>query len=224
MASGGGKLTAFDADVRADVIASIDRSMLVEAAAGTGKTTLLVDRILQAVRSGRVRLSRAVAITFTEKAAGELEERIRSALAAELHRDDLTDDARRHVRQASGELDRAHICTIHAFCARVLREKPLEAGVDPQFAVLDPTADKVLRDRVWREWLDGQAAAAPEVLTEALRAGVGAARLQETAFALAGAPELLEDEGFRLPRPERTREQLAAALPELGREAHDIRQ
>ena len=162
--------------------------MLVEAAAGTGKTTLLVDRILQAVRTGAVRLSRAVAITFTEKAAGELEERIRFALAADLHRTDLTGRERELIRAAAEDLDRAHICTIHAFCAQVLREKPLEAGVDPQFAVLDATGAQVLGERVWAEWLDAQAAAGPEVLTEALRAGVGAGRLRGAAFALAGAP------------------------------------
>ncbi|KPK65588.1 MAG: hypothetical protein AMK73_02495 [Planctomycetes bacterium SM23_32] len=174
---GGERLpTAADAAVRREVIASTDRTMLVEAAAGTGKTTLIVDRILQAVLDGRIRLARTVAITFTEKAAGELESRVRAGLTAALHRGGLSDAERGRVQEAVEELDRAHVCTIHAFCAHLLREKAAEAGVDPEFTVLDETPRHVLIERAWQDWMTAAVAEAPDVLVEALRAGVSRRR------------------------------------------------
>jgi len=211
-----------DAAVRADVVASAGLTMLVEAAAGTGKTTLLVDRILQGVRDGAVRLAGAVAITFTEKAAGELESRIRAALAEGLHEAGLQPVERRRIRAALGEIDRAGISTIHAFCARLLREKPAEAGVDPEFAVIEPAAAEVLRERCWREWVDAQVADRAAPLVEALRADVPVARLKSLALGLLDAPEVLDGYGFVLPRPERDVGELTAALVAAAPAARDV--
>jgi len=103
----------------------LDTTLFVEAAAGTGKTTTLVARILTAVVTGRARLHEVVAITFTEKAAGELKIRLREELEKKLTGEKL--------RAALADLERAQITTIHSFCAALLRERPVEAGVDPQF-------------------------------------------------------------------------------------------
>ena len=194
----------------------------MEAAAGTGKTTLIVDRMLRGVRDGALRLPTAVAITFTEKAAGELESRIRERLGAALDGGDLSAEEARRVRTAVEELDRATISTIHAFCARVLRERAAEAGVDPEFAVLDQTGAQVLRERCWHEWMARQVADCPEPLVEALRAGVSVEGLRRLAFALAEAPELLESGRFELPVPAEAPEALASAVRELAPQAEQV--
>ncbi|MHC4479521.1 MAG: UvrD-helicase domain-containing protein [Planctomycetota bacterium] len=213
MAAGNNRTAvARDADARAQIIASTDQSMLVEAAAGTGKTTLIVDRILQGILDGAFRLGATVAITFTEKAAGELETRLRARLTDALHGAAPASEARERLRAALQEIDRAQISTIHAFCARILKEKAAEAGVDPEFAVIDEVPAEVLRERCWQEWMGQQVAACPEPLVESLRAEVRVAELKEMAFALAGAPEILEPGRFRLAVPaEGQRECLGAA-------------
>jgi len=94
------------------------RNLAVTAGAGTGKTTLLVDKILQKVLREDVAIDRVLALTFTEKAANEM----RSRLRIELRRAERLDG-----------LERAEIGTIHSFCAHVLRQFPIEAGVSPDF-------------------------------------------------------------------------------------------
>ena len=96
-----------DQKIRNLAATDLATSYLVEAAAGTGKTTLLVSRLLAAVRAG-VRLTEVAAITFTEKAAGELKERLRAELE------------KAHLAQALEDLERAQVSTIHAFCAWLL--------------------------------------------------------------------------------------------------------
>ncbi|HWF34682.1 MAG TPA: UvrD-helicase domain-containing protein [Solirubrobacteraceae bacterium] len=104
-----------------------DGDLLLDAGAGSGKTAVLVERFVRAVQEDGVEVSRILAITFTEKAAAELRERIR----ARLH--ELGDHER--ARATEG----AWISTIHGFCARVLRASALAAGIDPAFGVLDET-------------------------------------------------------------------------------------
>ncbi len=106
-------------------IARRDRSLMVRAGAGTGKTTVLVERFVQAVVKDGVAVESVLAITFTEKAAAEMKARVRARFM-ELG---LRDEA----RAAEG----AWISTIHGFCSRVLRTHALSAGIDPAFRVLD---------------------------------------------------------------------------------------
>ncbi|MCA9726873.1 MAG: UvrD-helicase domain-containing protein [Candidatus Eisenbacteria bacterium] len=103
------------------------RDILVTAGAGTGKTSVLVGRILRKLRDRSARdLDRLLVVTFTEKAAAEMKERIHEALAHD-----------RELRRLLPQLPRAPISTIHAFCARLLREQFLLAGVEPGFRILD---------------------------------------------------------------------------------------
>ena len=129
-----------DDDVRQRIINDLDTSFFLEAGAGSGKTSVIVARVVNLVRNGRS-LDEIVAITFTEKAAGELRERIRAELAtAGLH------DALRDV-------DAAQIQTIHAFAANILRERSLDAGLDPDFNVLDQLQADLRFAQSWRSWL-----------------------------------------------------------------------
>ncbi len=102
--------------------------LCVVAGAGTGKTRVLTERIVHRVVRRGADLRRMLAITFTEKAAAEMKSRLAAALEKA---------GRPSARE---EVEAAAISTIHAFCARLLREHAVEAGVDPQFGVLDEIA------------------------------------------------------------------------------------
>src|SRR5438477_9436729 len=157
-----------DADARDAISHDLDATLVVEAAAGTGKTTELVKRILRVLATGRARMVEVVAVTFTEKAAGELKLRLREAL--EQDRADAADeDVRRRLEQALETLEEAHVNTIHGFCAELLRERPVEACVDPLFTVLtEPQADRLF-DRAFGRWLQATLQDPPEGVKRALR-------------------------------------------------------
>ena len=123
---------------------------IVEAAAGTGKTTLLVDRILTIIRERQVPLARIVAITFTEKAAGELKIKLRKKLEAAAQADS---HHRSHYQRALLELDTMPVSTIHAFCRDLIQERPVEAGVEPIFTVASQPTAELLHTEVWQEWI-----------------------------------------------------------------------
>ena len=124
-----------DEDARRLIRDAVDETLVVEASAGTGKTTELVKRILRVIATGRADVHGIVAVTFTEKAAGELKLRLRQGLEEERVR--TTDpEAAVRLEDAVKNLEEAHVSTIHGFCADLLRERPVEAGVDPLFRVL----------------------------------------------------------------------------------------
>jgi ATP-dependent exoDNAse (exonuclease V) beta subunit len=112
--------------------------VFVSAGAGTGKTTVLVERYARALCDRGLDVDSILVITYTERAAGELWGRIRSRLL-ELDRQDL-----------ALELDRARISTIHGFCHRLLRAYPFAAGVDPRFRVLDESQARVVRSEAFQ--------------------------------------------------------------------------
>jgi ATP-dependent exoDNAse (exonuclease V) beta subunit len=166
-----------DENARHRAATDVGTSFLVEAGAGTGKTSVLVQRLLTIVRTGRGQLEQLAAITFTEKAAAELRERLHVELEAVLA-SRLSEDERRNVREARRQFDRAQISTVHAFCANLLRERPVEARVDPDFSVLDAFNANVVRHEVWREWLAREMDRSPDVLKQALRADISLAHLE----------------------------------------------
>ena len=122
----------------------LDATLFVEAGAGAGKTTALVDRVVNLVLSG-VDITAIAAITFTEKAAAELRVRVRRRLAE-------LDDER--ARTALHDLDHAPIGTLHAFARRILNEMPIEAGLPPGFSVLDELESNLRFDDGWTALLD----------------------------------------------------------------------
>src|SRR5262245_37822189 len=103
-----------DAGARDAIVNDLDRTLVVEAAAGTGKTTELVKRILRVLATGRAQISKIVAVTFTEKAAGELKLRLREALERE-RAEAEADDVRERLEDALRKLEEAHVNTIHGF-------------------------------------------------------------------------------------------------------------
>src|SRR5687768_12039302 len=157
-----------DAAARGTIATALDDTLVVEAAAGTGKTTELVKRILRIISTGRATVGSIVAVTFTEKAAGELKLRLREALDKE--RTAATDEqVRTRLGEALAQLEEAHVNTIHGFCAELLRERPVEARVDPLFTVLtEPQAER-LYGRAFGAWLLEALERPPEGVRRALR-------------------------------------------------------
>ncbi|HZO10385.1 MAG TPA: UvrD-helicase domain-containing protein, partial [Myxococcota bacterium] len=112
-----------------------DGSLLVRAGAGTGKTTVLVERFVEAVVEEEVAVDAVLAITFTEKAAAEMKNRVRRRFL-ELGR-----------REDARAAESAWVSTIHGLCARMLRAHALSAGIDPAFRVLDELeAERIAAD------------------------------------------------------------------------------
>jgi ATP-dependent exoDNAse (exonuclease V) beta subunit len=158
-----------DAEAREAIAVNLDDTLIVEAAAGTGKTTELVARIVTILAEGRAAVGEIVAVTFTEKAAGELKLRLRERL--DRARTAAGSDIERRARldEALKGLEEAHVSTIHGFCADLLRERPVEARVDPLFEVLTESASARLFDEAFGRWLQEQLADPDEGLRRALR-------------------------------------------------------
>lgn len=137
------------------ITGSLDETLFVEAGAGTGKTTSLVGRILELVGSGKTTLDRVAAITFTEAAAAELRDRIRTALEKAADDTGLSDEIRERSRLGVEHLDSAAIQTLHSFAAALLHERPLEAGLPPAFDTMDSIESELAFDEAWTQWIDG---------------------------------------------------------------------
>lgn len=137
---------ALDQAARDAVVNDLDRTLFLEAGAGSGKTSCLVGRFVALVESG-VEADRIAAITFTEKAASELVDRIRSEL-----RRRAPDNSR--CRDALLVLDSAAIGTLHSFAQRILTEHAIEAGLPPRFTVNDEIASQVAFESRWEHFAD----------------------------------------------------------------------
>ncbi len=150
----------------------LDTTLLVEAAAGTGKTTLLIRRVLSILRSGRATLPQIAAITFTEKAAGELKVRLRREIEEALRTAQKSGDPSEPLlRAALEDLQGMTVCTIHKFCGDLIRERPVEARVEPGFAVADELTASLVLGEAWERWLAQQMSGENPPLRRAMEAG-----------------------------------------------------
>ncbi len=161
-----------DSGAREAVVSKLDMCMLVEAGAGSGKTTLIVKRMLALIERG-VHVEKIAAVTFTRKAASELRERFETKLEEYSANNALCMEALRNR-------DRIFIGTIHAFCARVLREHSIEAGISPAFEELDEVQESIHRERFWKAFavrakLDGS-----PLLSNLHNAGITVRQLEDS--------------------------------------------
>ena len=157
-----------DQSVRDRVTHDHETLFAVDAGAGTGKTTLLVSRLIALLLEKEASLGRIAAITFTEKAAAELSERLRSKLEEALA---VNPTQKALILKALEDMERAPISTIHSFCAALLREYPVEAGVDPQFTLLDEVQSGAFESQTWEHWLKKNLSHPVEPLFQFLRMG-----------------------------------------------------
>ena len=166
--TGSMKTESDDARARERIRGSLDESLIVEAAAGTGKTSELVHRIVAVLGSGRTRVDRIVAVTFTRKAAGELKLRLRQEL--DQARNNAQENRRNWPRSNRRWCvwKRAHIGTIHSFCADILHERPVEASIQPGFEELDEKQAPRLFARAFSKWIQERLSNPPPGLRRAL--------------------------------------------------------
>jgi ATP-dependent exoDNAse (exonuclease V) beta subunit len=162
-------MTLVDADARARIRADLTSTLVVEAAAGTGKTTELVARILSLLTSGTTTLGRIVAVTFTEKAAGEMKLRLRAEIERAREAAAARPEERARLDLSLAELETARIGTIHGFCADLLRERPVEAGIDPLFEVAAGDETERLLDACFDAFFQRALAAPPPGIGRVLR-------------------------------------------------------
>ena len=143
-----------DNEARNTIEHALNETLFVEAGAGTGKTTSLVNRILELVGSGATTLDKVAAITFTEAAAAELRERIRTELEKAAENAELSGDRHDLCRQGVEQLDSASIQTLHSFAGSLLQERPLEAGLPPSFDTMDAIESDLAFEESWAQWID----------------------------------------------------------------------
>jgi ATP-dependent helicase/nuclease subunit A len=170
------KAARSDDAARRRIATDLESNLLVEAGAGSGKTHELAARMAAGIARGIYEIDRMAAVTFTRKAAAELRGRFHAALEAELGQPgDAARAARLH--HALGNLERFFAGTIHAFCARLLRERPVEAGVSPGFTELDDVEERLLHQQSWRDYRAQAKAAGDADLAALLDAGLSARKL-----------------------------------------------
>lgn len=156
-----------DHALREKIITHADGPLSVEASAGTGKTTLMVQKILHLLAQNELDINQVVAITFTEKAAEELVSRLETELK------------KMGSLGPQDTLKHAPIGTIHAFCARLLRERPFAVKVDPNFEVLDPLAEQNFLHQCFGRWLQSQLRLRHTALQRGLELGLNLNQLYD---------------------------------------------
>lgn len=123
--------------------------ILVSASAGSGKTTVLIRRIMEKLKRG-THIDELLVVTYTEAAAKEMKERLRAALEKEINAE--TDESiKHHYIQQIFRLAHANISTIHAFCLTVIKRFFYLTNLDPVFSLMaDGIEDALLKEKVWR--------------------------------------------------------------------------
>jgi ATP-dependent helicase/nuclease subunit A len=181
-----------DQDQRLLIQRALDRNMLVEAAAGTGKTTSMVQRMVALLATGACASIRTLAaVTFTRKAAAELRGRFRLALEGAAR--ETSGDEKARLQQALSNVEQCFIGTIHSFCARLLRERPIEAEVDLDFQELEDEDDQRLRQEAWQEYTALLFADAQQTALEELaQVGLRASDLQDAFVRFCDFPDVEE--------------------------------
>ncbi|HVQ25550.1 MAG TPA: UvrD-helicase domain-containing protein, partial [Planctomycetota bacterium] len=204
-----------DAAERERIRTSLDETLVVEAAAGTGKTSELVARLVNVLAEGRGTVQTVAALTFTEKAAGELKLRLRAGLEQERVRAAPGSTRRARLEHAIAHLEEARVSTIHGFCNDLLHERPVEARVDPGFEVLPEAEAEALYRRAFEGWLAQTLEGPSGGLRRALRRrsfdGDPVERLRRAGWQLAGWRD------FRAPWRRRAFDRAGAIEALIGR-------
>ena len=142
-----------DTAARNRIRTSLDESLIVEASAGTGKTSEMVRRIVAVLEKGLTEIQHVAAVTFTRKAAGELKLRLRQEL--DRARSNTSGPAEAaHLEDALERLEEARVGTIHSFCAEILRERPVEAVIDTAFQELSDYEARRIYGEAFRAWIE----------------------------------------------------------------------
>lgn len=190
-----------DESARRRITEDLDVTFLVEAGAGSGKTKSLVDRMIALIATGRATIQTLSAVTFTRKAAAELRGRFQVALEQSLQA--TPEEGRRprgsqekaRLEAALRDLEQGFIGTIHSFCARLLRERPVECGIDPEFVEMEEIDDAVFREACWHDHLAEARLKSGDVLEALDEVGLSPEDLRGAFDELAMYPEVEPEPG-----------------------------
>ena len=182
------------------ITTELDTTMLVEAAAGTGKTTAMIARMVALLAAGKCRTEGLAAVTFTRKAAAELRARFQVELERAARAAKGSDRTR--LEEAVAAVERCFIGTIHSFCARLLRERPVEAGVDVGFQEIDDVADDRFREQAWETYVDTLLATDAPILAELDTLGLEIRSLGPTFLAFCDYPDVDDWPAEKVPLPD----------------------
>ena len=194
-----------DQEQRDRITSNLDETLFVEAGAGTGKTEALVSRIVALITTGRATISNIAAITFTELAAAELRERVRSRLLSRMESTGSPDTDKGLCRAAIRGFDSASIQTLHSFAGQLLRERPLDIGLPPSFEVVESIEADINFQSRWETWLDEalDAGGSAPALARAMALGLRLDQLREIAASFHERYDLLDRPFPVLPAPGR---------------------
>ncbi len=181
-----------DREERDKAATDLGRSLIVEAGAGTGKTSLLLERVKNVILSEKAEMRHLVIITFTEKAAAELKMRLRNRLEEEYKKTQKEGKEKQSgiIVKALEEFERASISTIHSFAAAMLKERPVEAKVDPQFEVANDLTFSLLFDELWRKWLEMEMEASAPALAGVQKLGITIDAIKQIAIKIVNNRDL----------------------------------
>ena len=143
-----------DKEARDKIADHLEINFFVEAGAGSGKTHCLVGRMVNLIKKGKAKIDNIAAVTFTKKAAAELKERFQIRLEKSLNDISIAADEKKNIQEAILNLEQVNIGTIHSFCAKILRERPVESGVDPDFEEIEEDKDFIYAEESWSDFID----------------------------------------------------------------------
>ena len=212
--------TPIDQAERDSIARLLDDTLFVEAGAGTGKTSALVSRIVGLIESKKCSIDQIAAITFADSAASELRERVRLALESRSS-DAGSDQHKRDLcRLALENMESASIQTLHSFSGALLRQRPLEAGLPPDFETWSDIQSGADFERRWQIWLDQalDSETLGPALTSALTLGITLDNLRSIAVAFHGNYDLLGD-SLEMPAapPREAAKRLVESVGEIDR-------
>ncbi|MBN1299029.1 MAG: UvrD-helicase domain-containing protein [Actinobacteria bacterium] len=146
-----------DQHSRDRIIFELETNFFVEAGAGSGKTYCLVERMVNLIKQGRAKIENIAAVTFTRKAAAELKERFQIKLeeaASAIAGKGAASGQKENLKEAISNLEQVFVGTIHSFCSKILRERPVEAGIDCEFEEIEEEEDALYADMAWAGFIE----------------------------------------------------------------------
>lgn len=175
---------ASDETSRKLITSELTSNILVEAVPGSGKTYNLIKRLVAMVTSGKIAASSIAAITFTRKAAEELRTRFQEEISTLMSDKSLSAADHKLLQKAALEIEDGYIGTIHGFCGAIIRQYPIEAGIDPTFREIEPEESTAMLMDTWSRYLNDH----PELidLLNAYNVGTRDEKLVESLKAVAG--------------------------------------
>ena len=142
-----------DSQSRIQIRNNLNSSYYVEAGAGTGKTTVLVDRIVSLILKNKTPINKIAAITFNRSAAKNIKDKIRTSLESILIKDGIPNEVQKNIEKSLHELETSSIQTLHSFADKIIRQFPIESGVPPGFKILSESENNNLFEKKWNNWI-----------------------------------------------------------------------